>query len=501
MADTRDYADKRSFDETPEPPPDFSGNVDPTQATPGPTFMVHQHHATRLHFDLRLEMMNGSTPVLVSWAVPKNMPQKKGLRHLAVHVEDHPFEYGTFSGTIPKGNYGAGEVRIFDSGTYEVLEQEPKKLTIRLNGSRLKGIWHMIQTKPQGKQDQWLAMLRENQRGELDPFPQPDPMLATLVADAFDDDRWVFEPKWDGVRAVATCTDETVLLSRNLRDITASYPELGKLHEQVVALEAVVDGEIVAMAEGRPSFEKLQSRINLADPKEIERATKTIPVSFVAFDLLYLDGRSLISEPLEKRKELLQEAIVTTDKVQVSPVVPGDGSALFEVARSQNLEGIVAKKLGSPYRPGRRSKEWLKIKTIYDADVVIGGWSRGEGARSGAFGALLVGAYEEEGLRFVGSVGTGFTDKTLAEVLGAMAELESDENPFNSDPRKDKARWGKPIKDPHWIRPELVAKVEFRELTSAGRLRAPSFKGLRDGKGPLDCLFEDLRAPEAGALT
>jgi bifunctional non-homologous end joining protein LigD len=198
------YSEKRSFDETPEPGPSVEGNVDPTSATPGKTFMIHQHHATRLHFDLRLEMLNGSTPVLVSWAVPKNMPLRKGEKHLAIHVEDHPFEYGSFSGTIPAGNYGAGEVRIFDSGTYEVLEQEPKKLTIKLEGQRLRGVWHMIQTRMKNGKDEWLVMLREDLRPKPDPFPDIRPMMATLVRDPFDDPAWIFEPKWDGVRAIAT---------------------------------------------------------------------------------------------------------------------------------------------------------------------------------------------------------------------------------------------------------------------------------------------------------
>jgi bifunctional non-homologous end joining protein LigD len=494
----KDYAAKRSSDATPEPQPAVAGNVDPTIAIPGATFMVHQHHATRLHFDLRLEMLNGTTPVLVSWAVPKNLPQEKGRRHLAVHVEDHPFDYGSFSGTIPKGNYGAGEVRIFDSGTYEVLEQEPQKLTIRLQGERLKGVWHMIQTKREPDKDDWLVMLRELERDEPDPLTVIEPMMATLVADAFDDEGWVFEPKWDGVRAIATCVDETVLVSRNLRNISASYPELAKLHQQLVCFEAVLDGEIVAMSKGRPSFEQLQSRINLANPKDIERATKEVPVSFVAFDLLYLDGKSLVTRPLEERKELLEQTVIPNDYIEVSPYVEGEGAALFDAARARNLEGIVAKKLGGPYRPSKRSKEWLKIKTIYDADVVIGGWSRGEGSRSGRFGSLLVGAYDEGSLRFVGAVGTGFSDKSLTEMLTAMQALASDDNPFDSDPRKDKSRWGKPIKDPQWIAPELVARVEFRELTSAGRLRAPSFKGLRNDKDPGDCVFSDLAPRGSG---
>lgn len=488
----RDYAAKRTFDETPEPPPAVSGNVDPTKAVPGRTFMVHQHHATRLHFDLRLEMYNGDIPVLVSWAVPKNLPQRRGVRHLAVHVEDHPFDYGTFSGTIPEGNYGAGEVRIFDRGTYEVLEQEAKKLTIRLAGERLQGVWHMVQTRDKDGKDEWLLLLRENTRPDPDPLPELHPMLASLVEDAFDDEAWVFEPKWDGVRALATCTDETLLISRNAKDMTAAYPDLARLHEQLVALDAIVDGEIVAMKEGRPSFELLQSRINLANPRDIERAAKQIPVSFVAFDILYLDGNSLIHLPLEERKDLLDETVVKNRFMDVSPVIPGEGEALFAAAKARHLEGIVAKKLGSSYRPGKRSREWLKIKTVYDADVVIGGWTPGEGSRASKFGSLLVGTFEGDGLRFNGSVGTGFNAATLAEVLGKLKELETGVNPFDSDPRSDKARWGKPIRDPHWVEPVLVAAVQFRELTAGGKLRAPSFKGLRTDKDPEECRYEDL---------
>ena len=493
------YSEKRSFDETPEPSPSVEGNVDPTSATPGKTFLIHQHHATRLHFDLRLEMMNGSTPVLVSWAVPKNLPFKKGKKHLAIHVEDHPFEYGWFSGTIPAGNYGAGEVRIFDSGTYEVVEQEPKKLTFKLEGERLQGVWHMIQTRQKDGKDEWLVILREDLRPDPDPFPDIRPMMATLVRDPFDGPAWIFEPKWDGVRAIATCSDETLLVSRNLRDITHSYPELRRVHEQLVAIDAIVDGEIVAMSDGRPSFEKLQSRINLQNPRDIERAMKAIPVTYIAFDLLYLDGRSLIREPLEERKRLLDDLVVKNPRVDVSTYIEGEGTALFEAAKAQKLEGIVAKKIGSPYRPGKRARDWLKVKTTYEADVVIGGWTPGEGARSERFGALLVGAYDGGRLRFIGAVGTGFNDRTLNELLEKMRALATDVNPFDVDPESEKVRWGKPIKDPHFVKPELVAVVEFRELTSVGKLRAPSFKRLRDDKNPEDCLFEDLAPQDLGS--
>jgi len=496
MAKTKDYAHKRSFDETPEPPPQVAGDVDPGKAPPGETFVIHQHHATRLHYDLRLEMMNGETPVLVSWAVPKNLPIKPGRPHLAVHVEDHPFDYGSFSGTIPKGNYGAGEVRIFDNGTYEVLEQEPGKVTFRLRGKRLQGVWHLFQTS-KGKEKDWLVRLRSWEGPEPDPLPNLKPMMATLVQDAFDDENWIFEPKWDGVRALAICQrDATALLSRNQNDITATYPEFAKLHDRLVCNDAIVDGEIVAMQAGRPSFERLQSRINLQNERDIERISKEIPATFIAFDLLYMDGKSLVNEPVERRKELLDDLVVTTDHVQVSPYTECDGINLFETAKAMNLEGIVGKKLGYPYKPGKRVREWVKVKTIYEADVVVGGWTPGEGSRSSTFGALLVGAYEDGELRFTGSVGTGFSEKRLAKVLPQLQALQTDECPFVVDPRKTGgSRFGKPIKNPRWAKPVLVAVVEFRELTSVGKLRAPSFKGLRTDKDPEDCLFEDLAPP------
>ena len=498
MPRTKTYSQKRRFDETPEPPSAVEGNVDPGTAPVGETFVIHQHHATRLHYDLRLEMLNGDMPVLVSWAVPRNLPWTPGEVHLAVHVEDHPFDYGSFSGTIPKGQYGAGEVRIFDNGTYEVLEQEAGKLTFRLNGTRMHGVWHLFKTRKKGEDTKdWLVRIREDERGDPDPLPELSPMLATAVKEPFDDDRWIFEPKWDGVRALATCSvEETMLVSRTRRDITKTYPEIAKLHDRVVAVDAIVDGEIVAMHKGRPSFERLQSRINLQNPHDVARAVKEIPVTFIAYDILYMDGRSLLKVPLEERKELLEAAIVPADWLQVSPHVEGEGTTLFEAAKAQQLEGIVAKKLGGTYRPGRRAKDWLKIKTVMDADLVIGGWSPGEGNRSSTFGALIVGAYEDDGLRFVGSVGTGFDQKMLEDLLPRLKELETDDMPFAVDPRKAPggSSFGKPIRNPHWVQPQLVAQVEFRELTSVGRLRAPSFKGLRPDKKAEDCSFADLAA-------
>ena len=491
---SKTYNEKRSFNETPEPKAkSFRGDVDVGTAKPGDSFLIHQHHARRLHYDLRLEMFNGKTPVLVSWAVPKNLPLTAGKPHLAVHVEDHPFEYGSFSGSIPAGNYGAGEVRIFDNGTYEVLEQEEGKLTFRLHGKRMQGVWHLFKTSKMEEKD-WLVRLREDERPEPEPLPSLDPMKATLIEEAFDDDRFIFEPKWDGVRTLAICSfDRTVLMSRNKNDVSVCYPEFEKLHDRLVCIDAIVDGEIVAMQKGRPSFERLQSRINLSNKRDIERAMKVTPVTFVAFDVLYLDGKSLLSLPIEDRKEILEALVVPSENVLVTTYVAGAGKALYDAAFEQKLEGIVAKKLGSSYRPGRRGRDWLKVKTIHDAELVIGGWSRGEGSRSSSFGALLLGAFDGDDFRFVGAVGTGFSEKTIDSIMPMLKAREVDDMPFVVDPRKTPSGgFGKPIRDPHWVRPDLVAKVEFRELTSVGKLRASSFKGLDPSKSPEDCTFAEL---------
>ena len=490
------YSDKRSFEDTPEPSAPGRTNVDLARARPGTTFVIHQHHARRLHFDLRLEMLADSRPVLASWAIPKGLPLAYHRPRLAVHVEDHPIEYGSFSGTIPKGNYGAGEVRIFDSGTFELLEQAEGKLSFRLRGGRIQGVFHLARTESSDGGDQWFATLKEDERPPAEPPPGFEPMLATPRTDAFDDEDWMFEPKWDGVRTLAICREETRLLSRRQRDVTETYPELASLHERFVTTEAMVDGEIVAFEEGRPSFERLQSRINLQNPHDIARAQKSIPVTFIAFDLLYLDRRSTVGLPLEERKRLLEELVVPSERVRISsPCVVGEGLALADAARARRLEGIVAKRLGSGYRPGRRTKDWLKIKVVHDADVVVGGWSPGEGSRSDAFGSLLVGAYESGALRFLGAVGTGFDRATLEDVLTRLRALRSTDCPFAEDCADLRiGSFGRALRDPRWVRPDLVCRVEFRELTAGLRLRAPSFKGLRSDKLPQDCTVDDVRA-------
>ena len=484
-----EYARKRRHDETPEPVASFRGDVDPARAKPGDSFVIHQHHATRLHFDLRLEMFNGRTPVLVSWAVPKGMPRRKGKPALAIHVEDHPFEYGSFSGTIPKGNYGAGEVRIFDAGRFVVLERKSDKLTFRLEGNRIDAVYHLAKKGTGSDKDEWLLLLSRDERPPAEPRPEPQPMRATLVPESFDDEDWAFEPKWDGVRAIATCDETTTLISRNQRDITVAYPELHRLHEQLVAVDAMVDGEIVAFDDGVPSFEKLQSRMHVRGPAEIERLRKSIPVVYVLFDLIYLDGHNLTSRSYDERRALLESTLVGTPAIQLSPMTVGEGLALFEAARAQSLEGIVAKRRSSSYEVGKRSKQWLKVKTIFEADVVIAGWTAGQGRRGGGLGSLVLAVYDGEDLRFIGSVGTGFTERTIELLEDRLGSLASDENPFDAATLKGKAE----LRRAHWVRPELVAVVEFRQLTGAAKLRAPSFKGLRDDKDPADCTIAELR--------
>ncbi|MGH8945413.1 MAG: non-homologous end-joining DNA ligase [Acidimicrobiia bacterium] len=489
------YDQKRSVDSTPEPPGEHvSGDVDPVTAPTGDSYVIQQHHATALHHDVRLEMMNRDTLVLVSWAVPKGLPRKRGDRHLAIRTEDHPIDYANFAGTIPEGEYGGGVVRIFDRGHYEMVDRNEERLTFRLDGERLRGVYHLVHTGPMDGKDGWLAIMSEDNRPPSEPQPDPDPMLATLTDEAFDDPDWWFEPKWDGIRAIAICSDETRLVSRNRKDITVAYPELETLHRQVVSLDAMLDGEIVAFDEGVPSFQRLQQRMHLRDPKRVAEMAKSIPVAYLVFDLIYLDGRDLTGEPLEERRLLLEEAVVPDETIQLSPVTDGDGVALFRAAQAQGLEGIMAKRRSSHYRPGARSSDWLKVKVVFDADVVIVGWTEGVGRRKGTLGSLVMAVYDRDALRYVGNVGTGFDQSSLRDAMERLTALEETDRPFPAEMVRSRPE----LRNAHWVSPELVARVEHRQLTDAGRLRAPSFQGFREDKEPEECTWEHLVA-EAGA--
>ncbi len=465
----REYLDMRRFGETPEP---AAGEPSPA----GNTFVIQKHDATRLHYDLRLERDG----VLVSWAVPKGLPYEKGVKHLAVRTEDHPMEYAEFEGIIPKGHYGAGPVVIWDRGTYDLLEWTDSKVSFRLHGQRHRGEFHLVKTR-----SDWLIFLSR----PLDEGPRrpPDllPMLAHGGYEPFEGEGWVFEPKLDGIRTLAYVDMEsTKLISRRGRDQTASYPELGSLHNRITSSNAVVDGEIVAGGpEGQPSFELLQQRMNLASPAEIDRIRRKIPVELYAFDLLWLDGEDLTGLPLSERRRRLEGISVEGKALRLTYVVEREGVAFYEQAKKFGFEGVVAKRAASPYLPGRRSPDWRKIKILNRQDCVVLGWTPGQGGRGASFGALLVGAYVDGALRWIGQVGTGFTDGLLRDLMERLQELETREPPID-DPELRRVRGA------HWVRPELVCVVEFLQMTGASKLRAPSFKGLRTDKLPEDCVLE-----------
>lgn len=347
------YDRKRSFESTPEPPGEHAGDVDPLAAPVGSGFVVQQHHATALHHDVRLEMMNGDIPVLVSWAVPKGLPRRRGERHLAIRTEDHPMKYATFSGSIPEGEYGGGEVRIFDHGSYELVGRTDDRLTFRLLGGRLAGVWHMVHTGPMNGKDGWLALMSKDEREDPEAWPVAEPMLPTASDQSGDEEGRGYEPKWPGMRVLARCTDGTHLYNSAGKEISGTFPDLARLHDRVVALDAMVDGVIVAFADGRPSPGRLDE--TMASDSEVQ-----VPIAYLLFDLLYLDGRDITDRPLRERRELLEELIVPSDRVQLSPLTEGNGAALLSAVADQGFDGVVAKRLDSRYQPGP-TDDWLEI--------------------------------------------------------------------------------------------------------------------------------------------
>jgi bifunctional non-homologous end joining protein LigD len=407
---------------------------------------------------------------------------------LAVHVEDHPMDYAPFEGRIPEGEYGAGEVRIYDWGWYEPLEWEDNKVTIRLHGERIQGEYHIVQTRQNNDPKNWLIFrsAREAPMEHRQPPPADiEPMLATSGGKPFDKKGWVFEPKWDGVRTMAWIDGEKLKLrSRRRRDVGELYPELSEMPSQLSGLNGLIDGEIVALdANGRPSFEAIQQRFTLSKPTK--KALSQFPVTFIAFDLLWLDGESLMDRPLEERRALLEKNFVPGAHVQISPQVPEKGSKFFEAAKAMGLEGIVAKKLGSLYRSGQRTKDWMKVKAVKSQDCVVVGWAPGQGARTD-LGSLLVGVYRNGKLTYAGHVGTGFTQQTIKLLKEKLQPLEVPEPPIPPPP-KDEVD----TRAVHWVKPELVVDVEYLEFTSQHRMRAASFKGLRDDKLPEECTIEE----------
>jgi DNA ligase D-like protein (predicted ligase)/DNA ligase D-like protein (predicted polymerase)/DNA ligase D-like protein (predicted 3'-phosphoesterase) len=475
-----EYLRKRTFgpEGTPEPPPPD----DAVAGDEGREFVIQKHRATRLHYDVRLQK-DGAMP---SWAVPRGLPTQRGDRRLAVRTEDHPIEYNAFHGTIPKGHYGAGEVRIFDNGTYERVEWDDKKVSFKLHGRRYPGLeFHFVKTRTD-----WLAFLASAQDAPLIESPPAfQPMLAEGGWRAFDDPKWWFEPKFDGIRSTTyLTTDATRLMTRSGRDVTNQYPELHMVHELVDQVNAVIDAEIVAFdGDGTHSFEALQQRMNLQNEREIKRMSQQIPVAMVAFDLLWLDGHATIELPLEQRRELLLGICETDERLQTITQVDGEGVAFAEAARGLGLEGVVGKRKGSRYQPGRRSPDWRKVKLTNTQDCVILGWTPGQGGRAGTFGALLVGAYDADELIWIGQVGTGFTHQTLERLLTQLHPLKRPTPPIR-DPELRRVRGAT------FVEPQVVCEVEYLEITKSTRkMRAPSFKGIRTDKTPEECVLETPR--------
>ena len=467
------YRGKRDAARTPEPVP-----AEPAAATENPDggmFVIQEHHARRLHWDVRLERDG----VLVSWAVPKGVPDDPAVNHLAVHTEDHPLEYGSFEGEIPRGQYGAGSMTIWDHGRYETLKWAKDEVKIRLHGQRVTGGYTLFQTG--GKQ--WM-MHRERQ-----PLPAAlRPMLATLsTVPPPDDGRWALEFKWDGVRALAFVERGQVrLMSRTERDITVTYPELTGLGHATDRKQLLLDGEIVVFGEdGWPSFEGLQPRMHVSDAAAAKLLAGHNPVTYLVFDLLQMDGRPLLEQPYSARRVLLESLELAGTYWQTPPTFPGeDFAAVRDVSAGHGMEGVVAKRLDSRYQPGARTSDWRKIKNHLRQEAVVAGYKPGQGNRAGLVGSLLIGVNDDSGLIYAGHVGTGFNTETLHMLSERLEPLRRSSSPFDGPVPQMYARTAV------WVEPRLVIDVAFDRWTSAGRMRAPVYKGLRDDINPEDVTRE-----------
>jgi bifunctional non-homologous end joining protein LigD len=467
-----EYERRRDPKKTPEP---FTGK----RKGKDPIFVVQRHDARRLHYDFRLERGGA----LASWAVPKGVPLEPGQQHLAVHVEDHPLDYATFEGEIPKGQYGAGSVEIWDTGTYELLEEKRNGgLTVRLHGRRLDGVWSLVPAHLSGDEKNWLILRKRDEDG-VTPARESTPrryapMLATLSDDVPRGAGWTFEVKWDGYRAVATVSGgEATMTSRKGKDLTVRFSSVAR--EVVKALktpDCVVDGEVCALDDtGRASFSAMQ------------QGKAGTPIVYYAFDVLEVEGQPLVDLPLVERRKRLERLLDRRNRTVRLSELFDDGRALYEAAKQQRLEGIMAKRLDSRYLPGRRSRDWLKLKTHGEQEFVVAGYTKGTGRRASSFGSLVLAFYRGNELVYAGNVGTGFNSREIDKLLEKLRPLRRDSPPFRELPKMPRVRKS----DVVWVEPKLVAEVEFAEWTHDGRLRAPSYKGLREDKRA-----EDVRREE-----
>ncbi|HXF26349.1 MAG TPA: DNA ligase D [Bryobacteraceae bacterium] len=533
----REYREKRSFEKTPEPKP---AKEKPAHGRE-PVFCVQRHDATRLHYDFRLEMEG----VLKSWAVPKGPSLEPLSKHLAMHVEDHPFDYGDFEGNIPKGQYGGGSVMLWDRGTYELLgdisgpDQIARgDLKFRLHGEKVKGEFALVLMRGRGKGNEWLLIKKKDDEAKpgwnvedyaysvktgrtqqeiAEDLPAKKktskaipnkrsfnpgkvigaikaampkavtPMLATLTGAPPAGKDWLYEVKWDGVRAICFVQDGKLRIeSRSGKRCEQQYPELQVLPHYVAAGEAILDGEITVLdAQGRSRFELIQPRIGVGDPNTIAHRSRSTPVTLFVFDLLYLDGFDLRKAPLVERRRALESVLKPGERIRISDAFPASGEQMLEAARKHGLEGVVGKRAESAYE-GKRSREWLKIKVEKRQEFVIGGFMEGEREH---FGSLVLGLYEKGKLIPVGQVGTGFDAKTMKAIFEKLEPLIVKKSPF-----------AKRIPAPRgitWVRPELVCEVKFLEFTKDGFVRAPVYIGLREDKNSNEVVRETAETEPA----
>ena len=496
----RSYVAKRTVGATPEPFPAARGATPSLRPAGGSRFLIQEHRASRLHYDLRLERDG----VLVSWAVPRGIPTSDERNHLAVMTEPHPLEYLDFSGEIPKGEYGAGSMSIWDTGIYtaEKWREDEVIFTVTGNAGGPLGTVRLALIRTEGtcEKSQWLlhrmkdaarVTPRAAARPAADPAATPAadaPMLATAATPALAKaaaqrwgESWV-EFKWDGIRAIGTWDGHRLTLrARSGTDITARYPELTAVDAGLGDAPAVIDGEIVALdGSARPSFSRLQSRMHLTKPREIDREAMRVPVTLMLFDVLRLGGGDdddLAARPLRERRALLEQLAAHAIPAIVVPQVTDDIDAALSAAHELALEGIIVKDPRSPYRRGARSEEWQKVKITATQEVIVGGIRPGKGARPRTIGSLLLGIPGPEGLRYVGRVGSGFSDRELARLEALLTPLRSDENPFVGVPAADAS-------DAGWLRPEIVGEVEFAEFTPSGTLRHARWRGVRADIAP-----------------
>lgn len=498
------YRSMRDGAKTPEPVPDAVAPL-----TNGNSFVIQEHHARRLHYDFRLQYEG----VLVSWAIPKGPPLDGATNHLAVQTEDHPLEYGTFEGVIPKGEYGAGEVTIWDSGTFELEKwREGKEVIATLTGQADGGLggvprkYALIHTSRPGAENNWLIHLMDGSKkssshrpsakvrtlaaavaDDVAPIARPlrSPMLATngTPADIDTDEEWAFEMKWDGYRAVAYLDgDEVRFLSRNGKDLTGTFPELvAPLRAAVKPTSAVLDSEIVALdRRGRPNFGFLQSRAGLS---EDESAARSATIEMMVFDLLELDGHDITSDDYDVRRAALSASVTPTGPIQVPEEFDGDLEAALASSTALGLEGVIAKVRDSRYAEGRRSRAWIKLKHQRTQEVVVVGWRPGAGSAAGGIGSLVLGIPDADGIRYAGRVGTGFSDAERRGMVSKFKGMARRTPPVHDAPRDE-------LLHVNWIEPTLVGEVTFMEWTSAGALRHSSWRGWRADKSPDDVRVE-----------